>query len=192
MTRPCNLAPEVVARCCSDASPGLLVVGRVTAGMGRAPVGILRPVPDMPTLEDLTALTRLVSAPPPGTELYLRWSQGPDVDLADRAGGSRDTLTGIVLPGLSANPLAVEPWWGDRSPRLWAARRLYDYRHLHQPGVRPWVLAGTACGRGPDNEPLVRCDRAIAWVGERALVEAQDLVEAQPAEAWGPLDRSRH
>ena len=160
--------------------------------MGSDPLGILPLVPDLPTLEDLTALTRLVTGPPPGAQLYLRWSQGPGVDLADCAGASRDTLTGITLPGLSANPLAPEPWWGDRSPRLWAARWLYDYRHLHQPGVRPWVLTGTVCGRGPDNEPLVRCDRPVAWVGERALAEAQVLVEEQPATTWGPLDRSRH
>jgi len=36
----------------------------------------------------------------------------------------RRTLTGAGLPGLSANPVAVEDWWGDRSRRLWAARRM--------------------------------------------------------------------
>ncbi len=44
--------------------------------------------------------------PPPDGELFLRWSKGPQVDLPD-GGSSRDTLTGIALPGLSANPLAV-------------------------------------------------------------------------------------
>jgi hypothetical protein len=113
------------------------------------------------------------------------------VDLvADSGGSSTDTLTGIALPGLSANPLTVERWWGGRSRRLWAARRLYDYRHLHRPGVRPWVLLGEACGRGPDNEPLVRCREPLAWVSDVALAEAQALVEQQPASAWGPLDRA--
>ncbi|MGK5682638.1 DUF6098 family protein [Actinoplanes sp. URMC 104] len=159
--------------------------------MNRIPVGMLGPVPDdLPTIETLDDLTRLVTQPPPGEELYVRWSQGPAVDVPGRCGGSsRDTLTGIALPGLSANPLAVEAWWGDRSPRLWAARRLYDYRHLHKPGVRPWVLAGVARGRGPDNEPLVRCLRPVAWIAGGALDEAEALVEAQPAEAWGPLAR---
>ncbi len=51
-------------------------------------------------------LARLVDRPPPDGELFLRWSKGPQVDLPD-GGSSRDTLTGIALPGLSANPLAV-------------------------------------------------------------------------------------
>jgi hypothetical protein len=145
----------------------------------------------MPTIDDLAALTRLVETPQPDGELYLRWSQGPAADLADDPhGSSRDTLTGVPLPGLSANPLAVEAWWGDRSRRLWAARRLYDYRHLHRRGVRPWVLVGEVCGRGPDNEPLVRCRRPVAWVSEAALEEAQALVERQSAAEWGPLDRA--
>ncbi|WP_309110887.1 DUF6098 family protein, partial [Saccharothrix sp.] len=48
-----------------------------------------------------------------GDRLFVRWSKGPE---ADEGRHSRDGLTGVRLPGLSANPLAVEPWWGDRSP----------------------------------------------------------------------------
>ena len=143
----------------------------------------------LPTLRDLDELTRLVERPPADGELFLRWSQGPQVDLPD-GGSSRDTLTGIALPGLSANPLAVEAWWGDRPRRVWAARRLYDYRHLHSPGVRPWVLAGDVCGRGPDNEPLVRCRRPIAWISDDTLAQAQRVVEELGPGAWGPLDRA--
>jgi hypothetical protein len=125
----------------------------------------------------------------------VRWSRGPDVDLMHDGAGpasSRDSLTGVPLPGLSANPLAVEQWWGDRPVRLWVARRLYDYRHLREirgEGVRPWVLVGEPCGRGPDNEPLVRCRRPVAWISDLALHEAQQAVEAQGSEEWGPLDR---
>ncbi|MFC9816991.1 DUF6098 family protein [Streptomyces virginiae] len=36
----------------------------------------------------------------------------------------------MTMPGLSASALDVEPWWGRRPPRLWTARRLYDYAHL--------------------------------------------------------------
>lgn len=145
----------------------------------------------LPTITDLSCLTRLMDDPPADGEFYLRWSRGPRVDLADDPGGSsRDALTGTRLPGLSANPLAVEDWWGGRSRRLWAARRLYDYRHLHEDGARPWVLAGEISGRGPDNEPLVRCRRPIAWIGDAVLAEAKALVEKQPAEVWGPLDRN--
>ena len=149
----------------------------------------------LPTIKNLNELTRLVDDSPTDGQFYVRWSRGPGVDLAgDPCGASRDTLTGVRLPGLSANPLAVEDWWGDRSRRLWAARRLYDYRHLYRAGVRPWVLVGDACGRGPDNEPLVRCRRPVAWIDAAVLGEAQDLVEEQPAEEWGPLDRggARH
>ena len=144
----------------------------------------------MPTLDDLDAVARLVDESPGPDELYVRWSRGPAVDLVSQ--DSRDSLTGVPLPGLSANPLGVEPWWGDRPLRLWVARRLYDYQHLRDlrgPDVRPWVLVGEQCGRGPDNEPLVRCRRPVAWVSDQALRESRDVVEAQGSREWGPLDR---
>jgi hypothetical protein len=137
------------------------------------------------TVETLDELTELAQRHP---GLYVRWSRGPD---ADAAGTSSDELTGEPMPGLSASPLAVEPWWGDRSPRLWIARRLYDYSHLkHEkgPGVRPWILEGRELGRGPDNEPLVSCDRPVAWIASRVLGEAVQEVEEQN-ERWGPLRR---
>jgi hypothetical protein len=149
----------------------------------------------MPTLDDLRAVTDLVERTPGCEPLYVRWSLGPAVDLVKDdwgAGSSRDSLTGVALPGLSANPLAVESWWTDRPLRLWIARRLYDYRHLRDlrgPGVRPWVLVGEQCGRGPDNEPLVRCHRPVAWIGDHARREAQDLIDALGSTEWGPLDR---
>lgn len=131
-----------------------------------------------------------------GRDLYVRWSLGPETDLGDGRNGpqsSRDALTGMPLPGLSASPLKVEPWWDDRPLRLWLARRIYDYRHLRElrgPGVRPWVLQGTEIARGPDNEPLVVCDRPLAWLTETVLHEAQALVDEQGSREWGPLDRS--
>jgi hypothetical protein len=138
-------------------------------------------------LTDLSGLVDLVS----GTdgELYVRWSRGPRMDAGT---SSQDGLTGVPLPGLSANSLRVEPWWGDRSLRLWLARRLYDYRHLRElrgPGVRPWVLTGTECGRGPDNEPLVTDVRPLAWIDDAVLVECEKEVAAQQSAEWGPLDR---
>jgi hypothetical protein len=150
----------------------------------------------MPTIDDLDELASLLERAGRDEELYVRWSRGPHVDLT--AGNkpeqsSRDSLTGITLPGLSANPLRVEPWWGDRSTRLWVARRLYDYshlRHLRGAGVRPWVLAGEQCGRGPDNEPLVICHRPIAWVCEEALRQCEKAVREQGSDEWGPLNRA--
>ena len=140
---------------------------------------------EMPTVRSLDELADLIGD---GEDLYVRWSRGPDYD-AD--GTSCDELTGVELPGLSANPLLVEPWWEDRPRRTWLARRLYDYRHLAQqrgPGVRPWVLEGREVARGPDNEPLVECLQPVAWLGEEVLEEATEEVRKQPAE-WGSLNR---
>lgn len=152
---------------------------------------------DLWTISDLDELAELVERARGREHLYVRWSEGPDADLPGGEGGgaqsSRDSLTGVTLPGLSANPLDVEPWWEDRSVRLWVARRLYDYRHLRDlrgSGVRPWVLAGEERGRGPDNEPLVLCRRPIAWVSERALRQCVQAVEKQHSPEWGPLDRT--
>ena len=139
-------------------------------------------------LPTITSLAELVGHL--GDDVYVRWSKGPS---ADAASTSRDSLTGVDLPGLSASPLAIEPWWGERSRELWVARRLYDYRHLRDlrgSDVRAWVLKGSEVGRGPDNEPLVRCDEALAWVADSALRECEDLVAAQQSDEWGPLDRS--
>jgi Family of unknown function (DUF6098) len=140
----------------------------------------------MPTLATLADLAELAAQHP---RLFVRWSRGPG---ADSEGASSDDLTGTPLPGLSASPLAVEPWWGDRPLRLWIARRLQDYRHLGHdkgPGVRPWVLEGEEVARGPDNEPLVRCDRPVAWLSQQVIDEAGRVVDEQN-EQWGPLRRS--
>jgi hypothetical protein len=139
----------------------------------------------MPTVASLDELTGLARQHP---GMFVRWSCGP---AADAAGKSLDDLTGEPLPGLSANPLAVEEWWGGRPLRLWIARRLFDYSHLEHdkgPGVRPWMLEGHELGRGPDNEPLVRCDRAVAWIGDRVIREAVRTIEEQNSR-WGPLRR---
>ncbi|MFJ9041760.1 DUF6098 family protein [Streptomyces sp. NPDC102406] len=121
--------------------------------------------------------------------LYVRWSLGPETDL--RVGSSRDELTGVPLPGLSANSLDVEPWWQERPVRIWVARRLYDYCHLPRhrgTGVRPWLLQGRECGRGPDNEPLVREVKPLAWIAPAAIDEAMRVIEEQPG-PWGPVER---
>ncbi|MEV6908377.1 DUF6098 family protein [Amycolatopsis sp. NPDC051071] len=144
------------------------------------------------TVRDLDDLVRLVESEG-GDELYVRWSRGPQVDLGEGLEqASRDGLTGIRLPGLSANSLRREAWWGGRSLRLWLARRLYDYQHLPDlrgPDVRPWVLRGREVARGPDNEPLVHCERPLAWVADEVLHEARKLVDEQGSREWGPMDR---
>ncbi|MFJ6388384.1 DUF6098 family protein [Streptomyces sp. NPDC091972] len=122
--------------------------------------------------------------------LYVRWSRGPEVDLARVS--STDELTGLSLPGLSANPLSVEDWWRGRPVQLWVARRLFDYSHLpHEkgPGVRPWVLQGRERGRGPDNEPLVADVRPMCWIDPQVIDEARTAVE-RLENPWGPLRRT--
>ncbi|MGJ5832506.1 DUF6098 family protein [Streptomyces ossamyceticus] len=140
-------------------------------------------LPVLRTLEELADLVRHTSG------LHVRWSHGPDADRALVT--SRDGLTGVRLPGLSANPLDLEPWWEDRPVELWVARRLYDYSHLPRekgPGVRPWILRGRVEGRGPDNEPLLGDIDPIGWIDEALIKEAEETVDRQEG-AWGPLQR---
>jgi hypothetical protein len=110
---------------------------------------------DLPTVHDLDGLVDLVRD---GHDLYVHWSEGP------------------ALRQLSAISLRIEPWWGSRSPRLWLARRLFDYRHLHGAGGRPWVLVGREVGRGVDNEPVVAVQRPVAWIDDAVLGECEEVV----------------
>ncbi|MFE9775221.1 DUF6098 family protein [Streptomyces sp. NPDC005931] len=147
----------------------------------------MSPADELPVVRTLAELTDLVRR---RRGLYVRWSRGPETDL--RHVSSTDDLTGVQMPGLSANPLDVEDWWQGRSLELWVARRLHDYAHLpHEkgPGVRPWVLGGSEAGRGPDNEPLVRDVHPLCWIDTRVIDEAQTEV-ARQENPWGPLRRS--
>lgn len=140
------------------------------------------------SLDELVALVREF-----GDEgrLFIRWS--PDVDADLQCEVSRDELSGVELPGLSANGLAVESWWGDRPLQVWIARKLYDYRHLprvHGEGTKPWLLTGVESGRGPDNEPLVTRCRVIAEVLPRVIDEAGRVVDDLPGD-WGTLNREQ-
>ncbi|MEU2438789.1 DUF6098 family protein [Streptomyces rubradiris] len=140
-------------------------------------------LPVVTTLADAAGLVRRHQG------LYVRWSKGPGTDLHKVS--STDELTGVSMPGLSANPLDVEQWWNGRSVELWVARRLYDYAHLpHEkgPGVRPWVLRGRETGRGPDNEPLVADVEPLCWIAENVIEAARDEVTRQERE-WGTLRR---
>ncbi|WP_435644289.1 DUF6098 family protein [Streptomyces sp. H49] len=141
---------------------------------------------DLPTVSTLAEAAELVAR---HRGLYVRWSKGPGVDL--RSASSIDELTGVPMPGLSANSLDVEEWWGDRSLQLWTARRLYDYAHLPHdkgPGVRPWVLTGREIARGPDNEPLVTEVEPLCWIADEVIEAARAEVGRQERE-WGTLRR---
>ncbi|MDN3292930.1 DUF6098 family protein [Streptomyces ficellus] len=153
-----------------------------TAGRRAAPDGMTV----LPTVRSLEELGELVER---HGSLYVRWSRGPSHDLGKTR--SVDELTGIPMPGLSANPLQVERWWGDRSLRLWVARRLYDYHHLRRErdgDVRPWTLRGREVARGPDNEPLL-CDiEPVSWIDLAVIDEAKEEV-ARQRRPWGPMRR---
>jgi hypothetical protein len=123
-------------------------------------------------------------------ELYVRWSGNIERDVESEV--SRDELTGIELPGLSANSLHVEPWWDGRPMTTWVARRLYDYRHLHEdrgPHTRPWVIAGDENGRGPDNEPLICNCTPVAEV-DLCVIDAATREVQQFSRDWGTMRRA--
>ncbi|MEV8569092.1 DUF6098 family protein [Streptomyces sp. NPDC051322] len=122
-------------------------------------------------------------------DLYVRWSGGPAADLCSPT--STDHLTGVPLPGLSVNALALEPWWGDRPVGLWVARRLYDYSHLRRDrdgDVRPWTLSGREAGRGPDNEPLLCEVRPVSWI-DLAVIDDAVREVMRLRRSWGPMRR---
>jgi len=140
-------------------------------------------------IRTLEELAEVVSGA--GSDLYVRWTD--DVERDMQTGTSRDELTGVPLPGLSANPLTVESWWGERPMTTWVARRLYDYRHLPRlrgPGTKPWIVAGRPCGRGPDNEPLLTSCAVIAEIDSTVAEQATELVDRLGHDGWGPLDRA--
>ncbi|MFV0132079.1 DUF6098 family protein [Streptomyces sp. HMX87] len=141
---------------------------------------------NLPLFAGLDELARLVTG---HHGLYVRWSRGPAHDLPEVT--STDDLTGVKLPGLSASPLDVEEWWGDRPVHVWVARRLYDYCHLPRvkdARTRPWVLQGCEVARGPDNEPLVADVRPLGWIPGHVIEEASAIITRQPGR-WGPIDR---
>jgi hypothetical protein len=144
---------------------------------------------EVPTITSLAGLADLLRRRP-DEPLYVRWTDDMARDL--RTGVSRDELTGLELPGLSANSLQVASWWADRPLTAWLARRLYDYRHLPDKrgsGTCPWVLTGEESGRGPDNEPLLTGCRPLARIDMRVLDEVEREVERLGSD-WGTLDRS--
>src|SRR3954447_23207695 len=128
----------------------------------------------MPTMRSIETLEELVALAAHQDDLFVRWSADPAADQT--RGSSVDELTGVELPGLSANPLRVGSWWQARPLDVWVARRLYDYQHLRERRgheTRPWVLSGDIVGRGPDNEPLVHCHKAVAWLADSVTDSAK-------------------
>lgn len=140
-------------------------------------------MPDVPHLATLEELARLVREHP---RACVRFSQGPD---ADREESSRDSESGLDLPGLSVNPLHPEAWW-TRPVEDWLARQLCQYAHLgDQDDDRiAWVLEGDEVARGPDCEPLLADVRPLAVVSDPLLKEARRRYEERFDAGQGPTD----
>jgi uncharacterized protein DUF6098 len=129
---------------------------------------------ELPTLHRLAELVVLLDG---NLRVYLRYSPGPD---ADATHPSKDHESGLLMPGVSANPLWPPGWW-TRSPRDWVARRVCQYlRELHE-GARPWVLTGREIDVGPDNEPLLVDLEPIAWLSADLVREAHQHYQEQLA-----------
>ncbi|MGW5055307.1 DUF6098 family protein [Actinokineospora sp. NPDC004072] len=104
-----------------------------------------------------------------GPQLYLRYSAGPE---ADEGQASTDHESGLLMPGLSANPLAAPGWW-TLPEEDWLARRVCQYVRELREGARPWVLHGRVVDFGPDNEPLLVDVHPVAWLDARLVAEAR-------------------
>jgi hypothetical protein len=120
----------------------------------------------IPTLDRLEELSQLIEQ---GVELYLRYSPGP---AADTQHPSTDHESGLVMPGVSANPLKVPRWWS-LPPEDWLARRICQYLRELAEGARPWVLTGRVVDFGPDNEPLLDEIQPVAWLSGELVRTAQ-------------------
>lgn len=129
------------------------------------------------TLGELAGLVRAHG------RLYVRYSEGPHQDQ----GSSVDTESGLVLPGLSVNPLHAESWW-TRPFEDWLARQICQYKDLSEKNPRrfAWVLSGTEVGRGPDCEPLLRQVAPVARLGDALLEEASARYHARFDAGRGP------
>ena len=125
----------------------------------------------IPTVESLAQLCDLVD-----DGVYVRYSKGPEDDVDTT---SRDYESGLDLPGLSVNPLRPESWW-TRPLDEWLARQICNYVHIAEESDddrRGWVLTGEVVSRGPDNEPLVRGIRPLAWLSDDVITEAKRLYQ---------------
>jgi hypothetical protein len=121
----------------------------------------------LPVIDSLDELTRLVEHK---SDVYLRYSHGPERDADDAA--SCDYESDVMMPGVSVTPVAPEAWW-PRPARDWIARRIRQYAHLSESGRYAWVLTGDVVGHGPDHEPLVKPFQPIARLSQKVLDEAE-------------------
>lgn len=118
----------------------------------------------------LNRLSELVELCQLGPELYLRYSPGPE---ADAVHPSTDHESGLLMSGVSANPLTPPSWW-TLPVDDWLARKVCQYLREANEGARPWVLHGREVDIGPDNEPLLVDVRPVAWLDAQLVAEARE------------------
>ncbi|TDE13513.1 DUF6098 family protein [Jiangella asiatica] len=124
---------------------------------------------EIPTIRTLDELTRAVRS---HTDVFLRYSHGPDEDR--EAGASIDYESGARMPGLSVTTVQPEPWW-PRAATDWVARRVCKYAELGaEEGRRPWLLTGRVVGHGPDHEPLVVDVEPLAFLADSVVRESEE------------------
>ncbi|WP_309069162.1 DUF6098 family protein [Microbacterium sp.] len=138
---------------------------------------------DLPTIATLAELAEFVGR---REQSYIRYSKGPAHDASEQ---SRDTESGLDLPGLSVNPLHPETWWS-RPVEDWLARQVCQYSQLAEknPDRFAWVLDGRTVGRGPDCEPLLADVEPLARLAPALLDEAAARYEQAFEAGRGPED----
>lgn len=138
---------------------------------------------DLRTLTTLAELAELVRS---REQSCVRYSEGPRHDASEQ---SRDTESGLDLPGLSVNPLHPEAWW-TRPLEDWLARQVCQYAELAEknPDRYAWVLDGRTVGRGPDCEPLLTEVEPLAALSPELLDEAIARYEERFEAGRGPED----
>lgn len=138
---------------------------------------------DLRTLTTLAELADLVRS---RERSYVRYSEGPWHDASEQ---SRDTESGLNLPGLSVNPLHPESWW-TRPLEDWLARQVCQYAELAEknPDRFAWILDGRTVARGPDCEPLLADVEPLAALAPDVLAEATARYQAAFEAGRGPED----
>lgn len=107
------------------------------------------------------------------SDLDVRFSEDIQADVGTR---TLDAESGILLPGLSVNPLTPEDWWS-RPTVEWVARQLCQYAHLldQEPRRKAWLIVGRVVGRGPDREPLLADIDVVDQIADDVLREAETM-----------------
>lgn len=124
------------------------------------------------TLDELEAIVTKLQAE--GKRVYVRYSRHPVADC--KRGYSINHANGDEEAGLSCNSLQCPSWYpvNGRKVRGYLAMQVGDYSYMRfQGGAKGWLLTGTYCGRGSDNEALVSDARPVAYISDTLIEECK-------------------